>query len=89
MTSDEVTTLAATFIDPAEIYEHGISIDGKQFTCLVAHSQTIIGRTSEQTVSIAKCRTCMVVGIHQHKVNSNTAHSVVVRLANYLCEQRL
>ena len=67
----------------------GIQLDNKKFCCLSAQANAITARNYDQTVSIAKCRTCILIGIHQHKVNSNTAHNIIVRLANYLSEQKL
>ena len=67
----------------------GIQLDNKKFCCLSAQANAITARNYDQTVSIAKCRTCVLIGIHQHKVNSNTAHNIIVRLANYLSEQKL
>ena len=77
------------FIDETLFLIAGIQLDNKKFCCLSAQANAITARNYDQTVSIAKCRTCILIGIHQHKVNSNTAHNIIVRLANYLSEQKL
>jgi len=89
MTKAEILNLVAAFVDPTDLYRNGIYIEGKPFTCLSAHASVIVGRSNDQTVTVSKCRTCVIVGIHQHKANSNVAHMVVVKVANYLSEQRI
>lgn len=67
----------------------GITIDKKNYCCLSARPQALIGRNSKQTVSIGKCRTAIVIGIHEQKTNSNAAHTLITKLASYLIEQKL
>jgi len=86
---DEILKLVEAFTDPTPIYEKGIHLENKKYCFLSAQANAITARNCDQTVTIAKCRTCVLIGVHQHKVNSNTAHNIIVKLANYLSEQKL
>lgn len=89
MTKEEISRLCKAFVDPTKIYEEGIVLENKKYCCLSAQPHSIVGRSLDQTISIAKSKTSIVVGVHKPKVNSNTAHNLILRLANYLTEHKL
>ena len=64
-------------------------MDNKRFCCLSVKANFITARNYEQTLSIAKCKTSILIGIHQYKADSNTAHGIIIKLASYLSEQKL
>ena len=86
--TEEMRHIVKGFIDPEYVIQKGITLQGKQFTCMNAGSDTMTGRYHKGGCVAVKCKKCVIVTVYDDLMHAGNCLALCHRLADYLKEQQ-
>ena len=75
--------------DPMALAGSGITIAGVKYMFIKGDAEEVIGKKGQSGVVIHKCKTCMLVNVHNESIQTAACNAAVATLSTYLRENQI